>query len=284
MKLNEVLQRTTQFFKEKKFDSPRLDAELILSHGLKLDRVQLYLKFDQPLAEDELEMLRGLVKRRVSGEPVAYILGYKDFYGNRFIVNEHTLIPRPETEELVEYVERWAQKNNIQDPQVIDLGAGTGCVGLSILNALSGNSKLWSLDISEGAIATAKKNAEQMGLTERSEFVIGNATDLITSAPQADIIVANPPYIDIEDPEVQKEVKQFEPHSALFAPSQGLGFLQDWSKVYSQKLNKPGLMIMEMGYQQGPIMKDYYQRLGIFKEVSVIKDLSGHDRFITGEL
>ena len=125
MKLKEILERTTTFFKDKKFPSPRLDAELLIAHGLKIERIQLYLRFDQPMAEEELVLLRELVRRRGQGEPVAYILGYRDFYKFRFAVSPVVLIPRPETEHVVEEALSWA-KDNGPINGIVDLGCGSG--------------------------------------------------------------------------------------------------------------------------------------------------------------
>lgn len=282
MKLQEVLGKTTQFFRDKKFESPRLEAELLLAHGLGLSRVQLYLKFDQPLSEPELEKCRSLVKRRIQGEPSAYILGSKEFYGFRFEVNPATLIPRPETEEAVEYILKWLERNKIENPKLMDLGTGSGCVGLSLLKKNS-TAELWTVDVSADAIEIAKKNAAQLEVVDRVQFVLGDAAQMVQQAFAADVIFANPPYIDIDDLEVQSDVRQFEPHLALFSKDQGFAYLKAWSTEAVHKLNSPGLMIFEMGYKQGPVMKQHFEGLNQFKEVRVIKDLSGHDRFIVGE-
>jgi release factor glutamine methyltransferase len=132
MKLKEVLDKTTAFFKDKKLDTPRLDAELLLSHGLKLDRIQLYMKFDQPLSDEELATCRELVRRRSQGEPVAYIQGSKEFYGFSFEVNSHVLIPRPETEHIIDEALKWATDKD-RELKILDLGTGSGCVGLTLL-------------------------------------------------------------------------------------------------------------------------------------------------------
>lgn len=282
MKLQEVLSKTTHFFKEKNFESPRLEAELLLAHGLGLSRVQLYLKFDQPMSEYELERCRALVKRRIQGEPSAYILGQKEFYGIKFQVSPATLIPRPETEEAVEYILQWCEKMKMMSPQILDLGTGSGCVGLSLLYKLP-KARLWTVDISAEALQMAQLNAENLNVQDRSEFIAGDAADLIRLAPQADVIFANPPYIDFEDTEVQSGVRQFEPHLALFAKEQGFALLKSWSTLSVDKLKNPGLMIFEMGYQQGAQMKDHFQGFKKFQDVRVLKDLSGHDRFIIGE-
>lgn len=280
MKLKEIIDRTTQFFKDKNFDSPRLDAELLIAHGLKLERMQLYINFDRPLKEEELEICRSLVKRRVQGEPVAYILGYKHFFNDRFIVNSSTLIPRPETEHVVEEALAWAKAHNPQ-ARVLDLGTGTGCIGLSLIKALP-EARLISVDVSEGALEVASQNAQALGVSDRVEFIHGDAAEKEAQLPKDfDLIVSNPPYIGHQDTHVEVNVKKFEPNSALFADDNGLKFLKTWSEKYRTHLKSKSMMLMEMGFDQGPAMKSFYETLG-FDEVKIIKDLSGHDRVICG--
>lgn len=290
MKLKEILDKTTAFFKDKKIDTPRLDAELLLAHGLKLERIQLYLRFDRPMKDEELAVLRELVRRRAAGEPVAYVLGYRDFFGHRFEVNSNVLIPRPETEHIIEDVLAWAQDKD-QPWGFVDLGCGSGCIGLSLLKEYP-QAKLIAVDLSAGAVETAKRNAEALGVADRVQFVNCDAGDVdaVMSAykdfagkAQIDVLVSNPPYIAQNDPQVEENVKKYEPNSALYAEEDGLALLKAWSAAFAPYLRKPGLMLMEMGMSQGAAMKQSYDSLKIFNEISVIKDLSGHDRVIRGE-
>lgn len=289
MKLKEVLDKTTAFFKEKKIETPRLDAELLFAHSLKLERIQLYLKFDQPLSETELEGLRELVRRRAQGEPVAYILGYRDFFKYRFEVNSATLIPRPETEHIIEEVLKWTSDND-KAHTLLDLGAGSGCIGLTLLKELP-QAKLVSVDISEGAIAVAQRNAESLGVADRVRFVHADAgnVDLVMSSFKdfmgqdfIDVLVSNPPYIAHNDSDVQENVRKFEPASALYAEDGGLALLKSWSKSYAPFLSTDAIMLMEMGMTQGPAMQSYFKNLDIFKNVSVVKDLAAFDRIVYG--
>lgn len=289
MKLKEVLDKTTHFFKEKNIDSPRLDAELLLAHGLKLERMQLYLKFDQPLADAELAICRDLVRRRVQGEPVAYILGSKYFYGYNFTVNSAVLIPRPETEHIVEAVLDWA-KDKETEYHILDLGAGSGCIGLTLLKKLP-RAKLIAVDISDKALEVARANAANLQIEERVCFVNADASDSdrilaavkeFTGQEKLDVLVSNPPYIAPEDQDVEENVKKFEPQSALFAAENGLKFLRDWSRTYIPFLSDQSLVLMEMGMSQGPAMRTHFESLGAFNKVDVIKDLAGLDRIIRG--
>lgn len=289
MKLKEILDKTTQFFKEKGIDSPRLDAELLLAHGLKLERMQLYLKFDQPMGEAELATCRELVRRRVQGEPVAYILGSKYFFGYNFIVNSAVLIPRPETEHIVESAIAWAQDKDA-DYSIVDLGSGSGAIGLTLLKKLP-NAKLVAVDASEKALEVAKANAEALGVADRVRFVHSDAANVdqvlatvrdFTGAAEIHILVSNPPYIATDDKDVEENVKKFEPEIALFAPENGLKFLRDWSQKYVSFLSDKAIVLMEMGMSQGPAMKTHFEGLGVFNKVDVIKDLASLDRVIRG--
>ncbi|WP_373998624.1 peptide chain release factor N(5)-glutamine methyltransferase [Bdellovibrio bacteriovorus] len=289
MKLKEILDKTTAFFKDKKIETARLDAELLLAHGLKLERIQLYLKFDQPMKDDELVILRELVRRRASGEPVAYILGYRDFFKYRFEVSPAVLIPRPETEHIIEEVLSW---NSDKEAALgfMDLGCGSGCIGLTLLKEYP-QAKLLAVDLSEKALEVASKNAEALGVADRVKFLHADAAqeDVLMSTymnfvgkNKVDALVSNPPYIAHQDNQVEENVKKFEPNSALYADDNGLALLKNWSRIYGNHLSPSGLMLMEMGMSQGAAMKEHFDSLKIFNEINVVKDLASHDRVIRG--
>ena len=290
MQIKEVLDKTIKFFQEKGFESPRLHAELLLAHSLKLERIQLYLKFEQILKEEELSAARELVRRHVQGEPVAYILGERGFFGHIFKVGPGVLIPRPETEHLVEEAIEWMKKNSLEKYAVVDLGCGSGCIGLSILKA-NPHAVLVAVDISKVALRYAKENAEALGVLERCRFLLADAEDAEPvmaklkeeGFDKIHLLLSNPPYISENDTEVQKSVKDFEPGEALFAKEEGLEKLRKWSERYLPFLSEPSLMLMEMGYQQGSEMKKHFDDLKL-KSVTIKKDLSGHDRIIRGEI
>lgn len=285
MKIKEVLDRTIQFFKDKKMDQARLEAEWLIAGGLGLDRVQLYMKYEQPLQEPELAKLREFVKRRAGGEPMAYITGTKGFFKLDFKVTRDVLIPRPETETLVEYAIEWARKHLKEKTEIriLDIGSGSGCIGLTLANELP-NVKVQFIDVSEKALNIAKENAALLKLEEKCLFTLGDA-GLISKEIESgfDMILSNPPYICPDDPETEDGVKKFEPSVALFA-NNGTDLLTTWSKLYVEKLNRPGLMMMEMGYKQASVMQKHFEDLKTFNQVQVIKDLSGHDRIIQGSI
>lgn len=283
MKLKEVLDKTVQFFKEKKIETPRLDAEILFSEALGFkSRVDIYLQYEKPLKEEELHRCREFVRRRASGEPVAYILGKKDFYGYSFVVGPGVLIPRPETELLVEKALQWLKEKNLDSPQILDLGCGSGCLGFSILKA-DPKAKLICIEKSSEAITIAKVNAEKLGLVSQVEIIEGESERASFPAESFDLILANPPYISTTDSQVNEEVRKFEPAMALFAENEGLQFLESWSSKAAPWLKSQSWMGFEMGYQQGPKMKAHFEDLKIFDSVSIIKDLAGLDRHIIGE-
>ncbi|MFN8846160.1 MAG: peptide chain release factor N(5)-glutamine methyltransferase [Bdellovibrionales bacterium] len=282
MKVKEVLDKTIQFFREKKMEQARFEAEWLIGAGLGLDRVQLYMKYDQPLKENEIVKLREFVKRRVQGEPLAYIAGVKGFYGFDFIVNKDVLIPRPETETLVEKALDFIKLKSLSAPKIIDLGTGSGCVGLTLAKKISG-ATVTLLDISPAALLVARQNAENLKILDRVSFIESDAAEFLKGTDETfDLILANPPYISPDDKQVDDHVRKFEPHLALFADS-GTRLLKTWSEKAQGKLKSPGLMLMEMGHDQGEEMKTWFESFHFFSQVQVIQDLSKNDRVILGE-
>jgi release factor glutamine methyltransferase len=288
LQVKDILAKTTGFFRDKGFESPRLDSELLIAEALKWKRMNLYLNHEYPLSEEELTACRELVKRRAAGEPVAYILGRKDFYNHSFIVNPSVLIPRPETEEMVERAVLWA-KCEMADAgkiRVVDLGTGSGCIGLSFLAELP-SSELLAVDLSADALAVAEQNAARMELKSRVTFVNQDAATLLASAVEktmgglADIVLANPPYIAKDDPQVDANVRKFEPNQALFSADEGLADLRSWSQT-AARIARPGaLVIFEMGCDQGSEAKSIFDNVGTFRDVEIVRDLSGKERFIS---
>lgn len=282
MKIKEVLDKTIQFFKDKKMESARLEAEWLIGAGLGLDRVQLYLKFDQPLKDDELTKLREMVKRRISGEPLAYITGSRGFYGLEFQVTKDVLIPRPETETLMEKALDYIKIIQADEIRIVDLGSGSGCIGLTLAKKDS-RVKVTLVDVSNEALKIARLNAEKLGVLNQCEFIESDAAHFLDQTNlQFDLILANPPYIDLKDLHVEENVKKFEPNLALFAEG-GTSLLKKWSAAAQLRLKNKSLMLMEIGFDQGPQMKNHFEDLKSFEKVEVLKDLSGHERVILGE-
>ena len=281
MKLNEVLTKSIQFFKDKKIETARLDAEILISHALKIPRIQLYVKYDQPLDENEMTACREFVRRRSLGEPVAYITEEKGFYGLNFKVKSGVLIPRPETELIIDEVLADHKKQSPNEKvRILDLGSGTGCIGLSILKNIP-QSELVTIERSPAAFEILTENIKSLELNDRVKAIHGDVLKVdIAPFAQFDYIVSNPPYIDQADKETEQFVKKFEPHEALFSPDQGLSDIKSWATRYCHLVKPNGLILFEMGYQQGSVAKAHFESLQKFKSVDVIKDLSGLDRII----
>jgi release factor glutamine methyltransferase len=258
-----------------------LDAELLISRALGFERIDLYLKFDQPLSEPEIEKCREFVRRRVSGEPLAYIFGSKDFFEDRFVVNKDVLIPRPETELIVEAVLDWTKENSTADLHLLDLGTGTGCIGLSLLKKLP-SAKGILIDQSPKAIEVAKINCQNMNVQARCEFISSDVMTTDLGSLQFDIIVANPPYIGAGDLRLSDSVRKFEPHLALFSEDEGFACIKNWSSHVAKNLKSVSVMMFEFGEGQASRAAEHFLSFQIFHEVKIIKDLAGIDRHVLG--
>jgi len=278
MKLKEVFEKSVQFFKDKKFETARLDAELLISHALKFERIQLYVRYDQPLKEDEISACREVVRRRGQGEPVAYIIGEKGFFGEIYKVGAGVLIPRPETEIIVEEAIGFLKKSAVENARILDLGAGTGCIGFSILKN-SVDTSLVSVEKSTEAFQYLEQNKLNLLLQDRAKTILSAVEDLlIAELGMFDVIVSNPPYIAENDPQVEENVRKFEPASALFAQDEGLRLIKSWFGLAGRLLKPNGIILFEIGATQGEVVKAMAEQTKAFSEVQIIKDLSGLDR------
>lgn len=287
MQLKDVLQKTTQFFRDKGFSSPRLDTELLMARALQWDRMKLYMNYEYALTESELTACRELVKRRASGEPVAYILGERDFYNHRFIVSSGVLIPRPETETIVQSVLDWWRsfEDETVALDIVDLGCGSGCIGLSIAAEVP-TAKLVSVDIAETPVRITRLNAEKLAVANRSQVLQKDVSELELQDFEpafkglASVIVANPPYIAEDDEQVEANVRKFEPKEALFSPDGGLFHIRNWATKAADLIVVSGLVIFEIGYEQGLRAQKIFEETGAFEDVTILKDLAGMDRFV----
>lgn len=300
MKLKEAFDKSVQFLKDKGSQSARLDVELLFSHVLKIRKIDIYLQFDRPLSETESQNLRDVIVRRGKLEPVAYIAECKDFFKTTFKVGPGVLIPRPETECLVEFACEWVLKNKKSSLKILDLGAGSGCIGISRVKELLENgisTKLTAVEKSKEAFVFLQHNVDQFRIHQNKQFegissidfdveIVNQDVHTFVSQnniPKFDLVVANPPYIDVNDLEVEAAVKSFEPHQALYADEQGLFCIKSWSAALAPHLLDQALMIFEIGYKQGDSAKKIFSEFKLFSKVEILKDLSGKDRFVKGE-
>lgn len=274
--LLEVLQKTEAYFVQKGLAQPRLNAQLLLAGTLGLKRLELYLRFEQPLTEAQLAVLRERVKRRAAREPLQYILGETGFRELILACDPRALIPRPETEELVSLV--LARLPADAPLRVIDLGTGTGAIALS----LAKERPAWSVtavDLSADALALARDNAARNGLADRVTFV---RSDWLAAVPAGrfDAIVSNPPYLtDAELACAEPEVRGHEPHTALVAPADGRADLEQILRQALPRLAPGGLLALETGIAQHAELAAQAAALG-YAESSSHKDSSDFDRFL----
>lgn len=273
-----LLKKSIEYIQSKGIKEAKLDTELIFSEVLNYDRMMLSLSFTREITEVEKEKIREMLKKRaVDKLPVQYILGYEEFYGRRFEVNKAVLIPRPETERLVEEcIKRLTETNG---KYVLDIGAGSGAIGVSIAKELP-NTKVLACDLSEDALEVAKLNAEKLEATN-IKFVKSDVFSEI-KYKEFDLIVSNPPYIPQEEYEnLQVEVKLHEPQMALTDAKDGYYFYKKISREAPNYLKSGGILAFEVGYNQSEEIKLFMEKQG-FKNVVVIKDYEGIDRMVIG--
>jgi release factor glutamine methyltransferase len=275
--VSELLRWATDDFANRKLASPRLDAEILLAHALQIPRIQLYVDFDRPATPTELELFRDSVLRRRGGEPVAYLVGSKGFWSFELSVDPRVLIPRPETELLVEEA---LKRIDQETPQiVVDIGTGTGAIALAI--AKETNAKVAGIDVSPDALEVARDNAKELGLSERIEWIESNLfKDVNSPWNRPNMIVSNPPYVATEiDDGLEEAVARFEPALALFAGSDGMDILKQLIPQAHQALLPSGWFLCEIGSLQRDQVCDIISNTG-FEMIEVYEDLAGHPRCI----
>lgn len=274
-----LLSWTESYFKDRSIDSPRLTAEILLAHCLGIQRLDLYLQYDRPLQKNELSDFKVLIKRRSQNEPVAYITGEKGFFESDFEVAKGVLIPRPDTETIVEAaLQVLGEKKDAGAPKtVLEMGVGSGAIIVSLAKALPGH-LYFASDISFTAIEIAKKNAEKLA-RDRIAFFAGSWFSSIKETSRFDVILSNPPYIPTRDIEnLQPEIRGFEPLHALDGGRDGFDCFRSILDRAHTHLVPGGTLLLEMGFDQkqglGKISQGYAQ----YEPAWFIKDLAGHHR------
>ncbi len=277
--IREILKKTVPFLESKGCATARLDAEVLLAETLGTDRLHLYLDMDRPLNEHETDRYRELVRRRAMLEPVAYILGFKEFRSMPFAVDSRTLIPRPETEHLIEMAIEML--NGAEAPEIFEVGTGSGAIAVSLARE-SEEARIQASDFSSGAIEVAQQNADQLGVSAQIEFIEG---DLFAGrAGPYDLIVSNPPYVpDGDIGSMQKDVVNFEPHEALFAGKSGMDFIERLAAGAPERLHPGGKLIFEIGIKQSEAVERLIGVTEGLKFLTVAPDLQGIPRVAAAE-
>lgn len=272
--IRKVLDWTRRRFEKESVDAARLTAEVLLAHTLRTERLRLYMDLDRPLVADELAAFRALIQRRLTGEPTQYLVGYREFYGRRFLVDPRVLIPRPETELLVEAALSRLPRD--QPCRVLDLCTGSGCVAISVA-AERPLAEVWAVDLSAPALEVARANAAALGVEGRVRWLEGDLFGPLTGGEHFDAIVSNPPYVrTAELPTLQREVQR-EPRLALDGGDDGLALIRRIADDALAHLAPGRLLAMEIAEDEGDAVKALLTRAG-FHGVQIEKDHARLDR------
>jgi release factor glutamine methyltransferase len=279
--IGRVLAWATKDFRERGFESPRLEAEVLLAHVLQTDRVRLILDAERPLQTAELGGYREAIKRRRAGEPVAYVIGAREFYGLEIRVDSRVLIPRPDTEVLVEVALEATHARHLGG-RALDLCTGSGCVAI----AFAKHRPTWQVtgtDLSADAVDVARANALRLGTVWGVRFAQGNLFEAVGADERFELITANPPYIPAGDiPGLQADIREFEPHLALDGGADGLRLLPAIAQGAFERLTAGGTLAVEIGAGQSDEVAALFERTG-FADVRRHRDLGGHERVVSGK-
>ncbi|MFY0565903.1 peptide chain release factor N(5)-glutamine methyltransferase [Archangium lansingense] len=276
--VRKILTWTTQHFEKRGVDAPRLTTEVLLAHALKTTRVRLYVDLDRPLEKAELATFRALIERRMAGEPTQYLTGVREFYNRSFKVDARVLIPRPETELLVEAALHKLPKDG--PGMALDVCTGSGCIAIS-LAAERPQASVMATDLSPDACALARENAQALGVSERVTVLQGNLYAALPPDARFDVVVSNPPYIATEEIATLSAEVRREPHMALDGGPDGLVLIRKVIEGARRVLKPGGLLAMEIGETQGDAVKALLQAAG-FDDARVEKDLERRDRLAFG--
>ncbi len=277
-----ILKWASGYLKNRGIESPRSAAEILLAHALGSDRLHLYMHHDQPLEKAELALFKALIQRRIQREPVAYIVGRKGFWSLDLDVTPSVLIPRPETERLVEAALTWlADRGRGPAADVMDLGTGSGAIVLAIASGASAH-RFFASDVSPEAIAVARRNAATAGVSGRVRFFVGDWLCAVRRGPIFDLILSNPPYVATQEwAGLQPEIVRFEPRLALDGDADGLRSYRAIVGAACHHLKPGGTLMLEIGCDQREAVRCIAEQSGAYEAFGNLKDYSGLDRVLT---
>jgi release factor glutamine methyltransferase len=273
-----IIQWAVPYLTQKGVPHARFDVECLIAHALKINRLKVYLQFDRPLDPAELTLIREYLKRRALHEPIQYILGVREFFGHSFKVGPGVLIPRPETEQLVELAIEYLKGIPEENRLVLDLGTGSGCIAISLAKAIP--CQVWAVDISDKALGIARENADNLGVNV-IQWRLGSWFSALKDEDlaQFQLILSNPPYIPLgEKAQLEEQVRDFEPNEALFGGENGLEAYENLAVSLAQKLNIGGIALLELHADGLSKVLPLFERMG-FKGVAY-PDLQGHARVL----
>ena len=276
-----LTRKAAQHLTERGLENARLECELLLASVLGIKRLDLYLQFDRPITSDELEEFRAFVRRRLRREPIQYILGRAAFRKLELEVNRQVLIPRPETEVLVDQVIAGLREQG--GGTVLDVGTGSGAIGISV--AHESTARVVATDVSLEAIAVARRNAERAQVSDRIEFRTGSLLEAVRPGETFSVIAANLPYVaEAERPALAPEVREWEPASALFAGGDGLDLIRALVEGAWQHMEPRGLLALEVGATQAAAVVSLLEASGHYVNARVVRDLAGRERIVRAEV
>ncbi|TCS95574.1 peptide chain release factor N(5)-glutamine methyltransferase [Hazenella coriacea] len=283
IRIREAYQQASSFLAQKGIDSPTFEAELLMRRLLQIDRTHFFMKLDEPFPVELQSRWDEWLQRRGVGEPIQYILGDQEFFGRLFEVNPSVLIPRPETEILIETVLTTADQLWSQEPlHVVDVGTGSGAIAVT-LAAERPHWKVTAIDISLSALEIAQKNATKHGVREQITWIHGEYLHPLSTNTPVDICVSNPPYIPTDVvPTLEKQVAQYEPLLALDGGVDGLEPYRVLTKQLAQWKAKKQLICFEIGSEQGQAVSSWVSQISLEMTVQVKQDLAGRDRVVVG--
>jgi release factor glutamine methyltransferase len=281
--IKDLLKVTTEYLKAKEIENPRLHAETLLAHQLEISRINLYLSYDKPLNDNEVSGYRSLIKRSVNNEPLQYITGIQEFWSMDFMVDPRVLIPRPETELLVELVIKKQDKDRRESnrPLILDMCTGSGAVAVALAKELE-YASVWATDISQGALDVAKINALKHKVEDRIKFIHGDLFEPLKDREEKfDFIVTNPPYVTQEEYDTLAPcVRDYEPRQALDGHEKGVFYIKRIISGAADYLKPNGWLLIEMDPMQTEIALELIEKTGVFTDQTRIKDYCGRYRVV----
>jgi release factor glutamine methyltransferase len=275
--IKRLLEWTTTFLSQKGSESARLDTEVLLAHTLGCQRIELYTRWDEVASEEDRQTFRGLVRQRVEGCPVAYLVGRKEFFSLEFEVSPAVLIPRPDTEHVVVECLRLARKH--QTPTVLDMGTGSGCLAVAVARQHPG-AQVSAIDISPEALAVAAGNASKQGVGDRIRFLEGDLFSPLAPGERFDFILSNPPYIPHDDlNQLPSGVRDYEPHLALDGGADGFAVFDRLVAMSPDYLQPGGQLLLEIGSAQEIPARERLEALG-YEVAPTLRDGAGYPRVL----